>query len=87
MSNPVLNMLNQRSGPTNNSAQAQAIRQMAGALKSGNPTRMLNGMAQSNPALKQIMGMVNSGGNPKQMFYDMARRKGIDPESIVSLLK
>lgn len=44
-------------------------------------------MLQNNPGLKQIMTMIRNGGNPKQMFYDLAKQKGIDPNTILSQIK
>lgn len=44
-------------------------------------------MLQSNPGLKQIMGMIRNGANPKQMFFDLAKQKGIDPNTILSQIK
>jgi hypothetical protein len=34
------------------------------------------------------MTMVNNcGGDPKTAFYNMAKAKGIDPDSIINMLK
>ncbi len=47
----------------------------------------INQILQQNPQLKSIINMVKSGGNPKQMFYEMAKLKGVDPNSILSSFK
>ena len=47
----------------------------------------INSMLQKNPQLKQIINMVKNGANPKQMFFEMAKQKGIDPSTILSQLK
>lgn len=53
-----------------------------------NPQAMLNQLARSNPQLKGVMDMINAnGGDAKSTFYKMAGEKGIDPESILKLLR
>ena len=47
----------------------------------------INNLLQGNPQLRSIMNMVKSGANPKQMFFEMAKQKGIDPNTILSQLK
>lgn len=47
----------------------------------------INNLLQSNPSLKSIMNMVKNGANPKQMFFEMAKQKGIDPNTILSQIK
>ena len=40
-----------------------------------------------NPQLKQLVNTVNSLGDPKAAFYAMAQKQGVDPDSILSLLR
>ena len=41
-----------------------------------------------NPQLAQVMQLVNSmGGDPKVAFYKLAEQRGVDPNSILSMLK
>ena len=47
----------------------------------------INNLLQSNPQLKSIVNMIKNGGNPKQMFFEMAKQKGIDPNTILSQIK
>ena len=47
----------------------------------------INNLLQSNPGLKQIMNMIKNGANPKQMFFELAKQKGVDPNTILSQLK
>lgn len=59
-------------------------------LKSGgNPQSMLQSMITAkNPKMMEVMQLVNSmGGNPKEAFYKLAAQKGVDPNSILSMLK
>ena len=53
-----------------------------------NPTQLLNTMAANNPRLKQVLTLVQSSNmSPKDLFYKMAKEKGVDPESILSQLR
>lgn len=55
---------------------------------SKNPQAMLTQMANTNPDIKRVMDLVNqNGGNAQQVFYQMAKEKGVDPESILSQLR
>ena len=47
----------------------------------------INNLLQSNPGLKQIMTMIKNGANPKQMFFELAKQKGVDPNTILLQLK
>lgn len=55
--------------------------------KSFNPQNMISKMLQNNPNLKPVMDMVKNGANPRDLFYSMAKQKGVDPESILSQLR
>lgn len=59
----------------------------APAQPNNNFVNGINNLLQSNPQLKQIIGMIKNGANPKQMFFEMAKQKGIDPNTILSQLK
>lgn len=62
---------------------------MMGMIKaSGNPTAMMQQMMMTNPNYKQVMEYVNkNGGDPKKAFFQMAQEKGVNPESILSMLR
>lgn len=55
--------------------------------KAFNPQTMISKMVQNNPNLKPVMDMVKNGANPRDLFYSMAKQKGVDPESILSQLR
>ena len=55
---------------------------------SGNPMMMLNQMAGNNPAVRQAMDYVNAnGGDARAAFYKLAQEQGIDPNTILNMLK
>ena len=65
------------------------LTQMANMMKaSSNPQQLLMTMAQNNPKTRQILDFINkSNQSPKDLFYSMAKQKGINPDSIINLLK
>ena len=53
-----------------------------------NPEAALNQMMQSNPQIKQALDYVNAnGGNAKDVFYKLAKEKGVNPDDILNQLK
>lgn len=71
----------------NNGVPDQA-KQMASLFKGAkNPETIITNMVQNNPNLKSVMNMVKNGSNPKDLFYSMAKQRGVDPNSILSLLQ
>ena len=73
----------QNQGPLGNLGQ---IKQMVQMFKSmGNPQAMISQMAQNNPQVAQLINQ--AGGDPRKAFYDLAQRKGINPDEILSMLK
>lgn len=66
----------------------QELNQQSSApVPQNNLVNGINNLLQSNPNLKSIMDMIRKGGNPKQMFFEMAKQKGIDPNTILSQIK
>jgi hypothetical protein len=59
----------------------------APAPQQNNFVNGINNLLQSNPNLKSIMNMVKKGANHKQMFFELAKQKGIDPNTILSQIK
>ena len=61
--------------------------QSSPAPQNNNLVNGINNLLQSNPNLKSIINMIKNGANPKQMFFEMAKQKGIDPSTILSQIK
>lgn len=75
-------------GPRQNQPQLNPqIQSMIQAYKSGqNPIESM--VYAKNPQIAQIIQLVNSmGGNPKTAFYQLAAQNGVDPNSILNMLK
>lgn len=41
----------------------------------------------SNPNTKHIADMLRNGANPKELFYQLCRERGVNPDAILSTLK
>lgn len=69
--------------------QSSQNNQLINLFKSSkNPQQLLMNMAQTNPQAKQIMDLIRtSGQSPKDLFYTMAKQKGVDPNQILNMLK
>ena len=52
-----------------------------------NPNEMLSNMAKSNPQVNMLLNTIKNGGNPKDMFYEIAKQKGVNPDEIIEMAK
>ena len=88
MPNPILEMLN-GGAPTQLSKGVTQVKQMMNLFQNaGNPQQMLQSVAQSNPQFQQVMNLVQSSNmSPKDLFYKMAKQKGVDPDQIIKMLQ
>lgn len=71
---------------TNNQNNALGI---IGMLKSSkNPNMMLQQLASNNPVVANAMNLINQyGGDPKRAFYEEVKKRGINPNQILGMLK
>ena len=54
----------------------------------GDPQKALNMLAQNNPQMAALMSMINgSGMSAKDLFMQMAKQHGIDPNTIIKALQ
>lgn len=86
MSNPIFDQLPMhQSQPQQSSGLMGMINQVR---NSPNPQQTLSQMAQNNPKLQNVMNYIQAnGGNAKTAFYNMAAEKGVDPNSILAMLR
>lgn len=55
---------------------------------SNNPIQLMQTMAQSNPQLQSILNLIQtSQKSPKDLFFEMAQQRGIDPQQILQMLQ
>ena len=55
-------------------------------MNSKNAPQYLAQLAQQNPQFQQLYGMAMGGANMKQLFEQMARQRGIDPNLVLNKL-
>ena len=51
------------------------------------PMMAINQIAANNPQMQQVMQLINQNGglqNAKQLLYNMAQQRGVDPNTILS---
>ena len=70
--------------PVGNIAPLKNMLSMLNAAQ--NPQAALNMLAQKNPQMAQVMNLVG-GRNPKDVFYELCRQKGVNPDDILNQLK
>ena len=66
----------------NNIQQVKSIMNLA--KSSNNPNAFIQNLINTNPQVKQIMSM--NKGNLKDVYYDMAKQKGVDADELLKQL-
>ena len=59
------------------------FRDLYSAVQSGNIGQIFQQMAMSNPQMKPVLQMMNSGVTPRQIFYDICQQRGINPDEFI----
>lgn len=70
--------------PVGNLAPIKNMLSMLNAAQ--NPQAALNMLAQKNPQMAQVMNLVG-GRDPKDVFYELCKQKGVNPDDILNQLK
>ena len=75
----------QQMGRQSEPPQMQSLRQMVQTIRNAkNPTALAEQMMRQNPNMRRAMDYVRQhGGDPKSACYELARERGIDPQSIL----
>lgn len=65
------------------------FKQMMNTLRtSKNPQQLFLNMLGNNPQVQQAIQMMKqTGQSPKDLFYQMAQQKGVDPQQIINMLQ
>lgn len=87
--NPLQQALSRGVGGTPNGQMQNILQMMNAVRRSANPMQAVQNIAMQNPQLRQAMDLVNTqyGGNAQKAFYDLAAKRGIDPNSILNMLR
>ena len=68
-------------------APAMANMQQAFKAMRGDPMTILQRLSNS-PQMNEVQQLVNAaGGDARKAFYDLAAKRGVDPEQILSMFR
>ena len=83
MGNPIMDVF----GKTN--PFMQMISQMFGIFQAAkDPQATLQQMSQNDSRMKQVQDVINqNGGDAKAAFYNLARQKGVDPDTFIQQMQ
>lgn len=82
------NRNNQEINNQQNDNLNQALQTINQIKSSKNPNQMLQMLASKNPNVANAINLANQyGGDYRKAFYEEARKRGIDPNQILGLLK
>lgn len=71
-----------------NAGVPEQARKMAALFKGArNPQTLIANALKNNPEAAALLDTVKNGADPQALFYAKAKEKGVDPESILSLLR
>ena len=84
-----MNSLYQQLNQQGNLSSLNNIKNLMKTLQgASNPSQMIMNMASSNPQLKDVLTLVqNSNMSPKDLFYKLAKERGVNPDDILSQLQ
>ena len=83
-----MNSLFQQLNPNGSFSQNPIVQLFKMAQKSNNPQQFITELAKNNSKTKQMLELIDSSGkSPKDLFYQMAKQKGVDPNQILNMLK
>ena len=82
-------MGNRQSVNSSGNQNVETAKSIFGMLNgSSNPYQLLVNIAAKNPMIKNIMDSADKSGKSYQdMFYELAKQRGVDPDNIINQLK
>lgn len=52
-----------------------------------NPQRVIAEIVRNNPQYKDAFDILAKANNPKEAFFELAKRKGVDPQLAINFMK
>ena len=52
--------------------------------QSNNPMQAFSELASTNPNMKPIIDLLHKGANPKDIFNDLCKQRGINPNEFIN---
>ena len=87
MSNPLFSALGKKPVASIDPQIIASAKRMVGLLNAAkDPAAALNKVAGQNPTLATVLKLCN-GRDPKEVFYELCDKNGINPDDILNQLK
>ena len=87
MVNPILQAM-QKTTTTQTPINNSMIQFINSVKNSANPQQMIMNMVRSNPQISSIINQAASNGQTyKDLFYNVAKARGVDPNQILNILR
>ena len=87
MSNPLFSAMGKKPGASIDPQIIASAKRMAGMLNAAkDPTAILRKVAGQNPTLEMALKLCQ-GRDPKEVFYELCDKNGINPDDILNQLK
>lgn len=83
MGNP-FNVINPNN-PMNNNRIGQMKSIYDAFRNSNNPMALFQQLAMRNPQMQPILNMLKQGVNPNQLFEQVCRQRGINPQELMNM--
>jgi hypothetical protein len=94
MATPTPQLINTIGTPQNQTAPDQQQKNQEQILQvwnlvknSGNPEQAMAAVMNQNPEFKKAVETLSALGDPRKLFYERAKQKGVDPNIYINLLK
>lgn len=81
------NPLNQLNNYNNMPGMGNIQQMYQSFMNSKNPMQLFQQMAMKNPQLNNVVKMINSGGNPQQVFNQLCQQRGINPDTFINTIR
>lgn len=66
----------------------QQINNFMKLMKGGkDPSAIFSAAGMNNPEIQKVAEQLKNGTDPKTLFYDLCKQKGINPDMILNQLK
>ena len=85
MSNP-FNVINP-SNPMNNNRIGQMKSIYDAFRNTKNPMALFQQLAMRNPQMQPILNMLKQGVNPNQLFEQVCKQRGINPQELMNIFR
>lgn len=87
MSNPLFSSMGNKPDVFIDPQIIASVKRMAGILNAAkDPAAALNKVAGQNPSLGMVLNLCR-GRDPKEVFYELCEKNGINPDDILNQLK